>query len=317
MHSSVTERARRPSAPASAALAVAVAVTLLSACTSSALPPVAPTATERPAVASASATPACSSSSAVVVGVKVDQYGTGYLDVRNYSYQGFDVDIADYISGKIFNDDSPYFLPVSSDTREAVLASCAIRFFAATYTTTPERQLMFDVAAPYLVTFQGVMVRHGGPKINTVSDLGGKRVCVMGDGSLTEDVLRQNVPNAIPIEADSYSACLTELRAGSVDAFSTDLAILYGYLTQPANSGLSVVKGLTIGDPIYYGLAFRKSDHALCLRAAAAINEMISSKQWATDLASDLPDYVADQGLYPAPLQPTNQEVGQNSCVTL
>jgi glutamate transport system substrate-binding protein len=308
MRSSVTERARRPSTP----VAVALAIALLSACTSSAPTPAAPAATDRPA---ASPAPTCSSSSAVVVGVKVDQYGTGYLDVRNYSYQGFDVDVADYISGKLFNNANPYFLPVSSDTREAVLASCAVRFFAATYTTTAERQQRFDVAAPYLVTFQGVMVRHGGTQINTVSDLVGKRVCVMGNGSLTEDVLRSNVPHAIPVEADSYSACLNELRAGTVDAFSTDLAILYGYLTDPANTGLDVVRGLTIGDPIYYGLAFRKSDHALCLRAAAAISTMIASKQWVTDLRSDLLNYVTDEGSYPAPLQPTGQELAQNSCV--
>jgi glutamate transport system substrate-binding protein len=292
----------------------AFAAVVVSACTSGSTVPTvtAPTAA-RPA---ASAAGSCTSSSAVVVGVKVDQFGTGYLDVRNYSYQGFDVDIADYVSGALFGNANPYFLPVSSDTREQVLASCAIRFFAATYTTTPQRQQVFDVANPYLVTFQGVMVKPGGPKISTVADLDGKRVCVARNGSLTEQVLRQNVPLAIPVAVASYSDCLTELLDGNVDAFSTDLAILYGYLTDRANSGLQIVKGLTIGDPIYYGIAFRKSDHALCLRAAAAIKAMIASKQWAADVNSELPTYVADQGLYPGPLQPTDQEIDQNSCIT-
>jgi len=295
--------------------AAAFAALVVSACTSgSTVPTVIATGAAHPA-ASPAAT--CTSSSALVVGVKVDQFGTGFLDVRNYSYQGFDVDMAEYVSGALFGNSDPYFLPVSSDTREPVLASCAIRFFAATYTTTPQRQQTFDIANPYLVTYQGVMVRkHGGPRISTVSDLDGKRVCVAGNGSLTEQVLRQNVPGAIPVAVPSYSGCLTELRNGNVDAFSTDLAILYGYLTDKANSDLQIVGSLTIGDPIYYGIAFRKSDHALCLRAAAAIKTMIASKQWAADVDSELPNYVADQGLYPGPLPPTAQEIDQNSCLT-
>lgn len=296
-------------------ISAAFAALVLSACTSgSTVPTVIATSAAHP---TASPTASCTSSSAVVAGVKIDQFGTGYLDVRNYSYTGFDVDVADYISGVLFRNANPYFLPVSSDTREQVLASCAIRFFTATYTTTPQRQQNFDVANPYLVTFQGVMVGPRSPRISTVADLDGKRVCVAGNGSLTEQVLRQNVPHAIPVAVASYSDCLTLLSGGNVDAFSTDLAILYGYLTdKPANSSLKIVKGLTIGDPIYYGIAFRKSDHALCLRAAAAIKAMLASKQWAADVNADLPDYVGDQGLYPGPLQPTDQEIDQNSCIT-
>jgi hypothetical protein len=58
------------------------------------------------------------------------------------------------------------------------------------------------------------------------------------------------------------------------------------------------------------------SDHTLCLQAAAAINEMIASKVWQTDLDADLPDYEADQALYPEPLWPASQEVADNSCIT-
>ena len=293
---------------------------ILSACTS-AQPPAPKPAKPSPA-SPAPASPAptdaakCASSSAVVAGIKVDQYGTGYLDVRNYSYTGFDVDVADYISSELFGT-VPYFLPVSSDTREPVLASCAIRFFAATYTITPQRQRLYDLVGPYLVTYQGVMIRSGKhPRIATLADLTGKRVCVVGGGSTTEQVLQENVPTAIPEAVGTYSTCLAQLRDGNVDAFSTDLAILYGYLTDPANPGFQIVKGLTIGNPIYYGIAFRKSDHALCLQAAAAITKMITAKTWQSDLALDLPNYVADQARYPEPLQPTGQEITDNSCVT-
>jgi len=297
--------------------AAVFATAILTSCTSSGPAPATPRPTDqaagRPAVSSS---PGCVSSSAVVVGVKVDQYGTGYLDVRNYSYQGFDVDIATYISSALFGTSTPYFLPVSSDSREQVLTACAIRFFAATYTITPDRQMQFDLAGPYLVTFQGVMVGPHSPRISTVNDLNRRRVCVVGKGSQAEAVLQQYVPAAIPVGVDTYSTCLALLRDGNVDAFSVDLAILYGYLTNRVNGDLSIIKGLTIGNPIYYGIAFRKSDHALCLRAAAAIATMLTSKQWTIDIGVDLPNYVADQGLYPEPLMPSGQQIDQNSCVT-
>jgi glutamate transport system substrate-binding protein len=296
-----------------------LAATGMTACTSTSTKPV-KSATAQVTVSSGGVhptlppSPGCTSSSALVVGVKVDQYGTGYLDVRNYSYQGFDVDVAGYVSGMLFNNPNPYFLPVSSDTREAALASCAIRFFAATYTISPDRQALFDIAGPYLVTYQGVMLGPHSPRITGISGLYHRRVCVVGNGSQAEGVLREFVPLAIPTPVGSYSTCLTQLRDGNVDAFSTDLAILYGYLTDPANHDLHILPGVTMGDPIYYGIAFRKSDYALCLQARSAIQKMISTKQWAVDVSLELPDYVADQVLYPSPLQPTGQEITDNSC---
>jgi len=308
--------------PLISTITVVLAAAVTTACTSAAgtasepAPPAPPQATVSKVSAQPQPSPSagCTSSSTLVVGVKVDQYGTGYLDVRNYSYAGFDVDVATYLSSTLFNDSDPYFLPVSSDTREQALASCAIRFFAATYTISPLRQAEFAVAGPYLVTYQGIMLGPHSPRITTVSQLDGRRVCVVGGGSETQSVLNEFVPQAIAEPVQTYSGCLTELRNGDVDAFSTDLAILYGYLTDPANSGLRVVPGVVIGDPIYYGIAFRKSDHLICLRAVTAIEEMIRTKQWQADLDTDLPNYVNSQALYPSPLQPTNQEIAANSC---
>src|SRR6202041_1900213 len=92
--------------------------------------PVAPTATQQARTASAR----CTSSSALIVGVKVDQYDTGWLDVRTYTNEGFDVDVANLVSQKVFHVQEPDFLPVSSSTRASALVSCAIRYFVATYT---------------------------------------------------------------------------------------------------------------------------------------------------------------------------------------
>jgi glutamate transport system substrate-binding protein len=250
----------------------------------------------------------------VVVGTKVDQFGTGYLDVSTYAYSGLDVDIAKYISERLFKDRDPYILPVSSNTREGALANGVIKFFVATYTILPERQKKFRIAGPYLVTAQGLMLGPRSPNIVTVGDLRGKRVCVVGSGSNSANVLKKFVPDATPVEDTTYSACLSNLRSGNVDAFSTDLALLYGYASNASNSDMRVVKNLKIGNPIYYGIAFGIKDWELCQRAAEAIKDIVSSKQWDSFFKVNLPAYQADFPEYQTQIQPTDKQIDDNSC---
>jgi glutamate transport system substrate-binding protein len=293
----------------------------LAACTSEGSASVTPrpTASRAPSPQSTAATSAsCTSSSALVIGVKVDQYGTGYLDVRNYSYSGFDVAIAGKIASAVFHVNLPYFLPVTSDTREEALSSCAVRFFVATYTSDTQRQQEFDIAAPYLVTFQGVMVGPKSPRIQTAGDLNGKTVCTVGGGSEAASILMRYAPRSIPVMRPTYSDCLSLLRQGDVEAFSTDLAILYGYLNDPADAGshLSIVANLTLGNPIFYGVAFRKSDHQLCLAAANEIKALVDDGVWPGIFSANLGNYNVGQwstGLSP---EPTDQEIQDNSCKT-
>jgi glutamate transport system substrate-binding protein len=250
----------------------------------------------------------------VTVGTKVDQFGTGFLDVTTYNYSGLDIDVARYISGSLFNNSDPYILPVSSDTRERALADSAVTFFVATYTIDSDRARKFDLAGPYLITIQGVMVGPHNPNITTLRDLVGKRVCVVGRGSRSAKVLTDNVPGAIPKVDTDYSACLDDLRAGNVEAFSTDLAILYGYLTNSDNAKMRVLKKIAIGNPIYYGIAFRKSDHALCLRAAHAIKDMVHSKHLQRLFEADLKGYKDDFPQYQTQIEPNDRQIDDNSC---
>jgi glutamate transport system substrate-binding protein len=266
-------------------------------------------------ISSAARQPSASAAPAqVVVGTKVDQFGTGYLDVSTYNYSGLDVDIARYISSMIFHDAEPYIMPVSSNTREPALGAGAIKFFAATYTILPERQKKFRIAGPYLVTAQGVMLGPHSPKIEKLDDLNDKRVCVVGDGSNTEEVLIKFAKNAIPVRNASYSACLIDLRKGNVDAFSADLAILYGYIGDPNNRDMRVVKDVKIGNPIFYGIAFRSADQGYCLMAAEAIKEMIRSKQWENFFSNDLRVYREIFPEYQTQIQPTEKQITDNSC---
>ncbi|GGK07072.1 hypothetical protein GCM10010123_41090 [Pilimelia anulata] len=296
----------------------ALAVAATAACTGSATPGATPTP-------GASGSPA-PTPGALVVGVKVDQYGTGFLDTANYRYSGLDVEVAQHVAHRALHTEAVHYLPVSSHTREAALRSGAVRYFAATYTMTAERSANLDLAGPYLITSQGVMVARTGPRIAKPTDLNGRRVCVIGakpnanpggtDRSLAESELLKAAPRAIPVRKGSYHVCLGSLRRGETDAFSTDAAILYGYADLKANADLRVISGLELASQIMYGLAFRKEDRELCLAAAGALKELIHSGTWDNHFKNTLPAYAKAVPMYQTTLRPSAEMIDQQSCHT-
>lgn len=253
--------------------------------------------------------------SPLVVGVKVDQEGTGYLDVATYRYSGFDVDLAREMSKRLFDVDEPYFLPVSSDTREKTLAAGAVSFFVATYTMNAARSANHQLAGPYLITRQGVMVKAGRTDITSIADLDDKTVCVVGGGSLSAEQFEKAVSGAKATALGSYSDCLRNLRDGRYDAFSTDLAILYGYA--PKNSGLTVVKDLVIGSPIFYGIAFRPDDGELCRRTRDQLKTIVGpGGSWASIFQANLSAYANANPDYLTQVKPSATQIDDNSCRT-
>ncbi|WP_422754849.1 transporter substrate-binding domain-containing protein [Micromonospora sp. WMMD708] len=252
----------------------------------------------------------------MIIGVKVDQEGTGYLDVATYGYSGLDVDMSRELATRIFQVNDPFFLPVSSDTRESTLEQGAVAFFAATYTMNHERSLRFKLAGPYLVTRQGVMVRKDQKSISSLRDLAGKNVCVVGGGSLSEKLFEKNVSGAHATALTSYSECLRKLKDRKYDAFSTDQAILYGYA--PKNSELTVVPDLVIGPEIMYGIAFRKDDQARCEKARDELVKIVGAGgPWASMFRDNLPDYASAHPDYLTQVKPTASQIKVNSCIEL
>jgi len=227
-----------------------------------------------------------------------------------------DAEIAKYVYQGLFNRDDPYFLPVSSQTREGALIDGAVRFFTATFTMTSERAEKFDLAGPYLLTKQGVMVTKDRYDIQTLDDLKGKKVCVNTGGALPGRILKEKVPKAIQVIKDTYGECLKTLRTGDADAFSTDLAILYGYAGHRDNSDLKVLPDITVEDNIMYGVAFRKSDHDLCLKAKDLIKETIREGIWDNHFSNTLPKYKNDYPNYQTAIRPTEGMIETNSCQT-
>lgn len=208
----------------------------------------------------------------VIVGVKEDQPGLGYLDPVTGERTGFDVDIARWIAASLgFNEDQIEYKAIASANREQAIVNGDIDYYVGTYSITDKRKEQIDFAGPYFITGQGLLVSQDSDitDVKDLSDLNGKTVC-SATGSTPIQNIKANYPEITPKEYDIYSACVEELLNGTVDAVTTDQAILIGYAAQHPDQ-LKVVGGLFTEER--YGVGLPKGDDVL----RAHINDLFTN----------------------------------------
>jgi len=196
----------------------------------------------------------------VVVGVKEDQPGLGYLDVVTNERTGFDIDIARWIAASLgVDEDNIEFVRVDSSAREQSIVNGDIDYYVGTYSITDKRKEQIDFAGPYFVTGQGLLVAADSD-IKSVDDLSADTTVCSATGSTPIQNIRTNYPEVKTVEFNGYSDCVEALSSGTVDAVTTDEAILIGYAAQDPDN-LKVV-----GEPFSeerYGVGLAKGDAAL------------------------------------------------------
>ncbi|MGF3057224.1 glutamate ABC transporter substrate-binding protein [Microbacterium sp. YY-01] len=198
----------------------------------------------------------------VVVGVKEDQPGLGFLDVTSGERSGFDVDIARWVAASLgFDESNIEYKAIASANREQAIVNADIDYYVGTYSITDKRKELIDFAGPYFITGQGILVGadSGIDDVSDLSDLNGKKVC-SATGSTPIQNIKANYPEIDTVEYDLYSACVEDLLNNAVDAVTTDQAILIGYAAQYPDE-LKVVGGLFTEER--YGVGLPKGDTVL------------------------------------------------------
>lgn len=198
----------------------------------------------------------------VIIGVKEDQPGLGYLDVTTGERTGFDIDIARWVAASLgFDEEQIEFQPIASANREQALVNGDIDYYVGTYSITDKRKEQIDFAGPYFITGQGFLVGADSEitDVEDVSDFNGMTVC-SATGSTPIQNIKENYPEIKTQEYDLYSACVEDLISGKVDAVTTDQAILIGYAAQYPDD-VKVVGGLFTEER--YGVGLPKGDTAL------------------------------------------------------
>lgn len=207
----------------------------------------------------------------VVIGVKEDQPGLGYLDNVTGERSGFDVDIARWIAGSLGFDESKIeYKPIASANREQAIVNGDVDYYVGTYSINDKRKQDIDFAGPYFVTGQGLLVKQGSPDYQSLEELEGKTVC-SATGSTPIQNIKENFPGIKTQEFDLYSACVENLVNGQVDAVTTDQAILIGYAAQDPEN-LMVTTGPLLTEELY-GVGLPKGDDVL----RAHINDLFTN----------------------------------------
>ncbi|SDX50452.1 glutamate transport system substrate-binding protein [Arthrobacter sp. cf158] len=207
----------------------------------------------------------------LIIGVKEDQPGFGYLDVVTGARSGFDVEIARWTAATLgFGEDKIAYKAVPSVAREQALANGDVDVYVGSYSITDKRKLAVDFAGPYFKTGQGILVQKENEKIKGEEDLKqGVTVCSITGGTPIQNI-RANYPGVKTTEFDTYSQCVESLKAGQVDAVSSDQAQLLGFASQDPDK-LKVV-GETFTTELY-GIGLPKDDTSL----RKAINTMLTA----------------------------------------
>jgi glutamate transport system substrate-binding protein len=212
------------------------------------------------------------------IGVKYDQPGIGFLEPGADAPSGFDIEIGRILAAELgIDDEGIKWTETVSDNREPFLQNNRVDLVIASYSITDERREVVGQAGPYYVTGQQLLVREeDAEKITTPEDTEGLKVCsVTGSTSLQR---MEDEYGASPVPFATYSECVDQLENGTVDAVTTDGAILLGYEAENPEE-LQVV-----GEPFSeerYGVGYNKDAAEMCQWITDTLQAAMDDGTWA------------------------------------
>lgn len=214
----------------------------------------------------------------IKIGVKYDQPGIGFKEPGADAPSGFDIEIGRILAGALgIEDDGIEWVETVSENREPFLENNQVDLVIASYSITDERRQVVGQAGPYYVTGQQLLVREEDKdSITKPEDTQGKKVCsVTGSTSLQR---MEDEYGANPVPFATYSECVDQLENGTVDAVTTDGAILLGYAAENPDE-LEVV-----GEPFSeerYGVGYNKDATEMCQFITDTLQEAMDAGTWA------------------------------------
>jgi glutamate transport system substrate-binding protein len=218
----------------------------------------------------------------LTIGIADDEPGVSAKS--GTGYQGFDIDTAAFIAGKLnVPIENITWKPLDPGERIAALENGQVDLVVATFSITPEREQQVTFSQPYFVAHQDLLIRRNDESITGPETLDGKTLCA-ATGTTSADYVKSHYKGKITLrEVPTFSECVRDLAGGDVDAVSTDDLILAGFAAQPEYKGLLKVVGKGFTDETY-GVGLKKGDTAMADKVTAALKEYIDSGAWKKSL---------------------------------
>lgn len=144
------------------------------------------------------------------------------------SFAGYDLDLVRAVAARLGV--GVEMVPVSSAERIPLLQSDKLDFVATSMTRTASRLQQIDFSVIYFVTPHAVIVRTASG-ITSVRELAGKKVSSASTSTAGEN-LKAVVAAAELVYVRDYAIAFADLKAGKVDAFTTDESVLKAMVQQ-------------------------------------------------------------------------------------
>lgn len=246
-------------------------------------------------------------------GVLTDQPGVAFQDsitVRS----GFDIEMYRWMA----DNTEPNFDYVETDLtvgqRETMLQTKEVDVVVSSYSMSDYRRTLVGFAGPYLITYQGVMVRADGELrgIRMADQLKDSTACAQENS--TSAAALNELEGVTVKEPVGFQECVDMLLKGDVDAVSTDQVILQGLVNNnlELRGQLIVPPTATFGPPEEYGIGLPLGDEEACLEWKERIREFLNSSEWDTFYKKNF-GVAAISGTKPeaSSLTPCPGEIGQ------
>lgn len=199
-------------------------------------------------------------------------------------FEGIDIEIAKLIGESLgIAEDGIEFVPVTTPTREPFLQEGKVDMILAAYTVSQEREDVVDFAGPYLESPFAFIVPKGNPEgIESLQDLKGLKLCT-ASGGLPEQKVRELAPDVAKdmVLFDSSAKCRDSVINGSVDAATTEQAILASFVAEDPDE----IEVVTEDEPYatgFYGVGVRQvSDPEFCTWINGQLKDMFEDGRWA------------------------------------
>ena len=210
----------------------------------------------------------------ITIGVKYDQPGIGFKGATDDIPIGFDPEIGKILAASLgIPVEDITWKETISDNREPFLQEGEVDLVIASYSITPERREIVGQAGPYYVTGQQLMV-PADSDIDSLDDVEGTEVCSVTGSTSLENI---EAEGATPRGFDTYSECVDQVLNGTVDAMTTDGAILLGYVAEHPDDLKVVV------DPFSeerYGVGYSQDSPEMCQWIVDTITEAQENGDW-------------------------------------
>jgi len=221
----------------------------------------------------------------MTIGVKIDQPGIGFRTPGETLPEGFDIEIARILAAALGIDDgSVEWKETISDNRETFLEKGEVDIVAASYSITADRRELVGQAGPYYVTGQQLLVREEDKdSITAPEDMAGIKVCSV-EGSTSLATAEEKF-GAEPVPLPTYSECVSQLENSTVDAVTTDGAILLGYAAEDPDALEVVTKPFS---EERYGIGYSKDDTEMCEFITDTLQQSYDDGTWAAAFEATL-----------------------------